>query len=191
MVSVILSALLLEIPERLETERLEIAAVRAGQGVLVNQAVLDSYSELAQWMPWAVARPTVEQSEANCREAQAKWHARQILDFCFLRKDDQSLVGRGGLHTIDWSIPKFEIGYWIRTSSAQRGYATEATLALVDLARDLLGAKRLEITSDARNAPSRRVAEKCGFELEGILRQSRRDTSGALADSCMYSRVFP
>jgi RimJ/RimL family protein N-acetyltransferase len=34
------------------------------------------------------------------------------------------------------------------------------------------------------------VAEKCGFELEGILRRSRRDAAGELADSCMYARVF-
>jgi RimJ/RimL family protein N-acetyltransferase len=49
---------------------------------------------------------------------------------------------------------------------------------------------RLEITSDARNFPSRKVAENAGFELEGIRRKSRRDVTGELADSCMYARVF-
>jgi RimJ/RimL family protein N-acetyltransferase len=34
------------------------------------------------------------------------------------------------------------------------------------------------------------VAEKSGFELEGIRRKSRRDAHGKLADSCMYARVF-
>jgi RimJ/RimL family protein N-acetyltransferase len=34
------------------------------------------------------------------------------------------------------------------------------------------------------------VAEKSDFVLEGILRQSRRDNDGQLADSCMYARVF-
>jgi RimJ/RimL family protein N-acetyltransferase len=58
------------------------------------------------------------------------------------------------------------------------------------MARAALGAVRLEIRSDARNAPSRRVAEKCGFMLEGILRRSRRDNAGELADSCMYAKVF-
>ena len=41
----------------------------------------------------------------------------------------------------------------------------------------------------ARNLASRRVAEKCGFVLEGIRRRSRRDASGELADSCMYALV--
>jgi len=49
---------------------------------------------------------------------------------------------------------------------------------------------RLEIRSDARNAASRRVAEKCGFELEGILRRARRNATGELADACVYAKVF-
>jgi RimJ/RimL family protein N-acetyltransferase len=54
----------------------------------------------------------------------------------------------------------------------------------------LLGARRIEITADVRNQASRRVAEKSGFVLEGIRRQSRRDADGNLADSCMYARTF-
>ena len=130
------AALLLEIPETIETPSLQLAM-------------------------------TPEDSERHCREMQAKGYARQELDFCFHRKPDGRFVGKGGLHTIDWSIPKFEIGYWIRTTSA----------------------RRIEITSDARNIPSRRVAEKCGFTLEGIRRASRRDNAGELADSCMYARI--
>jgi RimJ/RimL family protein N-acetyltransferase len=189
-VATVAQALLLDIPEKLETRRLILAAARAGQGAMVNEAVMESREELKAWMPWAQRAPTLEESEAYCREAQAKWVARELLDFCILRGEDQRLVGRAGLHSIDWSIPKFEIGYWVRSSCMRQGIASEATLALVELARDKLGARRLEITSDARNAPSRRVAEKSGFTLEGIRCQSRRDSAGELADSCMYARTF-
>jgi RimJ/RimL family protein N-acetyltransferase len=183
-------ALLIEVPETLETGRLRLAANHAGAGRIVNEAFVESHAQLKPWMPWAKEAMSVEGSEKHCREMQAKWYARQILDFCFYRKTDGIFVGKGGLHTIDWGIPKFEIGYWIRTSCAGQGFATEATLALVDLARRPLGARRIEITSDARNAASRRVAEKSGFALEGILRSSRRDNAGELADSCMYARTF-
>jgi len=189
-VTVILHALLLEIPEKLESERLTLAAARAGQGAAVNEAVVESHAELKRWMPWAQKLQSVEESEAYCREAQAKWHARETLDFCFLGRGDGRLVGKGGLHTIDWSVPKFEIGYWIRTSCVGRGYASEAALALARFAARELGARRVEITCNALNAASRRVAEKCDFALEGILRNSRRDCAGELADSCMYARVF-
>ena len=187
---VILQALLLDLPESLSTQRLALRATRAGMGAAVDEAVLESRAELAPWMPWAREARDEGAGEEHCRDMQAKWHAREVLDFCIHRKDDDALVGKGGLHTIDWRIPKFEIGYWIRTGCAGRGYATEATGALVDFARDRLGAHRIEIGSDARNAASRRVAEKCGFVLEGILRRARRVNVGELCDACMYARVF-
>lgn len=188
--SALLKALLLEIPDHIATERLVLKAPAPGRGREIHLAVMESMEQLRPWMPWAKADHAEEDSERHCREMLARWHAREELDFCFFRGADGALVGKGGLHTIDWGVPKLEIGYWVRTSCAGKGYATEATLALVEFARDRLGAARLEITSDARNAASRRVAEKCGFELEGIRRSSRRDTSGALADSCMYARVL-
>ena len=187
----LLQALLLDIPEAIETERLQLRATRAGEGERVNEAVLESHAALRPWMPWAKEPPTLERSEAYAREAHAKWLARETLDFTWYERAEGRLIGKGGLHTIEWAIPKFEIGYWVRTSAVGRGYATEATGALTRFAREHLGARRLEITSDVRNTASRRVAEKCGYELEGIRRLSRRDHDGRLSDSCLYARVFP
>jgi RimJ/RimL family protein N-acetyltransferase len=189
-VGVLLNALLLDVPERFETRRLEMRATRAGHGAEIHEAFMESHTQLRPWLPWAVEQQSLEQAERHCREMQARWHAREEIDFLFHRRADGRFVGKGGLHTIDWTVPKFEIGYWIRTPAARQGLASEAALALLGLARERLGARRLEITSDARNAPSRRVAEKCGFTLEGILRQSRRDNAGELADACMYARTF-
>ena len=181
---------MLDVPETVETSRLLLRATRSGHGEKTNEALVESREQLRPWMPWARDTQSLEASEQHCRAMQARWHAREELDYCFFRRRDGVLVGKGGLHTIDWSVPKLEIGYWIRTACVGQGYATEATLALVELARMRLAARRLEITCDARNAASRRVAAKCGFELEGTLRSNRRDTAGELADSCMYARVF-
>ena len=183
-------ALLLDIPERLETANLTLAATRAGMGRAVHDGLVESMDELKRWMPWARVDQVLEETETHCRDEQARWHARREIDFCFFAKGTGDFVGKGGLHTIDWAVPKFEVGYWIRSSCAGRGIASEATAALVALARDHLGAKRVEITCDARNAPSRRVAEKSGFTLEGIHRNARRDNAGELADKCMYAITF-
>jgi RimJ/RimL family protein N-acetyltransferase len=189
-VGVILQALLLDIPEVLESPRLTLRATRAGMGAAVNAAVLESFGLLKPWMPWSAEPQTLDASEEHCRDMQAKWHAREMLDFCFVRREDGQLVGKGGLHTIDWTLPKFEIGYWVRTCAMGHGYATEATMALTEFARATLGACRIEITSDAQNGPSRRVAEKAGYTLEGIRRKARRNTAGELSDACMYAKVF-
>jgi len=189
-VGVILQALLLDVPERFETQRLQLSATRAGYGAEIHEAFMESHPQLRPWLPWAVEQQSLEEAERHCREMQARWHAREEIDFVFHRRSDGHFVGKGGLHTIDWRVPKFEIGYWIRTSCAGQGYASEAAEGLARFARNALGANRIEICSDARNAPSRRVAEKCGFELEGIHRFARRDNAGALSDACTYAKVF-
>ena len=187
----LVGALQLEIPEAIETSRLQLRATRAGHEQAVHAAVIESLPELLPWMPWTHPLPEAGDTAAHCSDALEKWLAREILDFCFFERSDGEFVGKGGLHTIDWNVPKFEIGYWIRSSRAARGYATEATIALATFARARLGAHRIEITSDARNLASRRVAAKAGFTLEGIHRNRRRDVSGHLADACMYAMVFP
>lgn len=183
------SAFLQDIPEVFDTRRLRLEATFAGRGEAVHGAVERSRAELKPWMPWAHDEQTPDETEAYCREMQAKWHARVEFDFCFVEKASGALVGKGGLHTIDWSVPKFEIGYWIATPFTRNGFATEATTGLVEIARGL-GARRIEITSDARNAASRRVAEKSGFVLECIRKNSRRGLEGELADSCLFARIF-
>ena len=79
--AVILHALLLDIPEELESERLILAATRAGHGAAVNGAVAESFADLKRWMPWAQQAQSLEDSEKHCREAQAKWHSREMIDF--------------------------------------------------------------------------------------------------------------
>ncbi len=180
-------ALLLDIPETIETERMILRAAKSGDGPEAYEAVLESVNELKPWMPWVHPAPTLEGSIEFHANAQAKWYSREMLDFQWLDKTTGQLIGKGGFHTISWDVPKFEIGYWVRTSMVGNGYCTEAVNALVIFAKRELGARRLEICSDPRNLQSRKVAERCGFLLEGILRQNMRDPVGGLRDSCMYA----
>jgi RimJ/RimL family protein N-acetyltransferase len=182
-------AILLNIPELIDTPRLILRAAKAGDGPEAFEAVLESFHDLKPWMPWVHPEPFLQGSVEFHTQAQAKWASREMLDFQWHEKSSGRLVGKGGFHTVNWEVPKFEIGYWVRTSMAGQGFCTEAVTALVEFARQELGAKRLEICSDPRNLRSRRVAEKCGFVLEGILRKNMRDPCGGLRDSCMYGLV--
>jgi ribosomal-protein-serine acetyltransferase len=182
-------ALLIDIPETLETGRLRLCAPQAGRGPAIHEAVVESYAQLKPWMPWAREVPAVEQSEKFCRESRIKWHARETIDFMIFRKADGLLVGGSGLHTIDWAVPRFEIGYWRRSSHGGRGLIVEAVQALSRMAFDRLGARRVEIRMDPRNARSVRVAERAGFTFEGVLRQDTFDPAGLPRDTRVFARV--
>jgi len=46
-------------------------------------------------------------------------------------------------------------------------------------------------STDVANLASRRMAERCLFALEGILRQERRANDGSLRNTCIYARLRP
>ena len=181
--------LLMDIPEQFETRRLVVRAARPGEGVAVNDAIRESHAELRPWLTWAREVPTIEQSELQAREAHAKFHARTDLIYRGWLKGTGEFVSGTGLHRIEWSVPRFEIGYFARTRYAGQGYVTEIVGAMERLAFDTLGAARVEIRCDDRNVRSWRVAERCGFALEGVLRCNNRNAEGELCDMRVYAKV--
>ena len=183
-------ALRLNIPETIETARMILRAAKSGDGPESFEAVTQSVAELTPWMPWVHPQPTLDGSIEFHTSAEAKWASRDMIDFQWCDKNTGRLIGKGGFHTIAWDVPKLEIGYWVRTSMAGNGFCAEAVSAPVTFANRELGAKRLEICSDPRNARSRNVAERCGFTLEGILRKNMRDPYGGLRDSCVYALIL-
>jgi RimJ/RimL family protein N-acetyltransferase len=185
--------ILIDIPERLEGERTVLMAPRAGLGAEMAVVIAQSISHLRPWMPWAQDAPSAESSELVVRRMQADFIARRDLCFhLYARRADGSpgrLLGGTGLHRIDWTVRKFEIGYWIRPDAAGRGHVGEAVQLLAALAFGALQARRVEIRCDSRNVRSRAVAERAGFALEGILRNEALGVDGHARDTCVYARI--
>ncbi|MCF7646104.1 GNAT family N-acetyltransferase [Bacillus subtilis] len=61
----------------------------------------------------------------------------------------------------------YEIGYWLGEPYWGKGYATEATTALIDLSFRELSLEQIYISAQSRNEGSKRVIEKCGFRHTG------------------------
>lgn len=186
---------LIKVPEQIVTERLVIAAPRIGLGQAINAAICESLEQLKPWMPWAQVAPTVEESEAVMRNQHAKFVLRSDLVYQIYAKtpDGQPgrLLGGTGLHRLNWSVRRFEIGYWIRTSAQGQGYVAETVRALTQMAFTELRARRVEIRMDDQNLRSRAVAERCGFEFEGLLRRDTLDVNGEPRDTRVYARITP
>jgi RimJ/RimL family protein N-acetyltransferase len=78
------------------------------------------------------------------------------------------------------------VGYWLAPGARGRGVATQAVRLLARWAFAELGLARLELTCGPDNEASQRVAERCGFSREGLLR-SHVPFKGARRDSVIYS----
>jgi RimJ/RimL family protein N-acetyltransferase len=186
------SPLLIDFPAALDTPRLQLRPPQAGDGHAVYEALSESLPALREFLsslPWVAAEPSGEASEAWCRQAQANFLARTDLPFLMLERGTGQVVGATGLHRPVWATPRFEVGYWCRSSRAGGGYVSEAVATLVDFAFRGLRAARVELITDEANIGSRRVAERCGFTLEGTRRNEHRAPDGSLRHMCMYARI--
>jgi RimJ/RimL family protein N-acetyltransferase len=109
------------------------------------------------------------------------------LNFAFAEPRAADVVlGGGSLYGIDREQGRAAVGYWLAPSSRGRGVATHATRLMARWAFEGLGVARLELTCGPENEPSQRVAERCGFVREGVLR-SHMPFKGGRRDTVMFS----
>lgn len=181
------------VPEIIETPRLILRSPRGSDGAAINAAVIESLEALRPYMPWAQTAPTLAQSEAECRRMQAKVLLREDLPLMmFERAADGSelgFIGGSGLHRIDWTVRRFEVGYWCRSSRVGEGFVGEAVEAITRCAFEVLGARRVEVRMDDANTRSWRVAERAGFALEGVLRSQSLNPAGVARDTRVYAKT--
>jgi ribosomal-protein-serine acetyltransferase len=177
------------LPEWIETERLRLRAPREEDAELAVEAIRATFDELQRWLPWAQRVPTLDEERARLADVRRAVAEREDFPLFGFERTSGAFVVASGLHRPDWDVPSFEIGYWARAGCVGRGYVTEAVRAIAAAAFDALGAARVEIRCHAANARSRRVAERAGFALEGVLRNERRHLDGTLGDTCVYARV--
>lgn len=185
--------ILLDLPSCIDTARLLMRPPQAGDGAALFDAITETMPELRQFLaslPWVAGEQSLHASEVFCRNAQANFLLRKDLPFLLFDKASGRLLGSTGLHRTDWAVPKTEVGYWLRSSCVGQGYVQEAVQALVAFAFTHLRAARVELITDEQNTRSRRVAERCGFTLEGVLRHERRAEDTGLRNTCVYAR-FP
>jgi RimJ/RimL family protein N-acetyltransferase len=79
------------------------------------------------------------------------------------------------------------VGYWVAPQARGRGVASDALVTLSRWAFESLGMGRMELATDPENVASQRVAEKAGFEREGILRALLPERDGGRRDGVMFS----
>jgi RimJ/RimL family protein N-acetyltransferase len=109
------------------------------------------------------------------------------LSFAFARPSDpDDVLGGGSVYGIDPEQGRAAVGYWVAASARRRGVATHATRLMASWAFDGLGVARLELTCGPDNEASQRVAMRCGFVREGVLR-SHIPFKGRRRDTVMFS----
>lgn len=175
--------------EELRGQRVVVRPWQLGDVAALFEAVMESRTHLLPWLPWADAYASPDDSRDFILRVTSRWLLRE--DFTVALADAQTgqIVGGSGLHPRDWSIPSFEIGYWLRKSAEGRGYVTEAVKLLTDYAFATYDAKRVYIRCDERNTRSAAVPKRLGFVPEAHLRHDGVAYDGVLRNTLIFALI--
>jgi RimJ/RimL family protein N-acetyltransferase len=129
-----------------------------------------------------IAHTTISIPHPYSEDQAREWIARHTspsgpgkeIVFGITTRGEGRLIGAVGLREIDTEHSQAEMGFWIEVESWGKGYATEATRAVLGCAFERLSLNRVYAHHMVRNPASGRVLEKVGMKREGLLRQRVR-----------------
>jgi RimJ/RimL family protein N-acetyltransferase len=154
----------------------------------LHAAIHESLAEVNPWLPNLHAGLTVDDVRAFAALTAQEWANGTSYHQVIVEEPEGRLLGGIGLTQINRTHLFANVYYWIRTSAAGRGAASQAVRQLAPWAFTHVGLVRLEILMATGNTASQRAAEKAGAVLEARLR-SRLVMHGVAHDAYMYSLI--
>ena len=149
----------------------------------VHELIQANRAHLDRWLRWSSAIRT-RQDAADLIDSFTRKQAAG--DGFHLGIWQQGRLA-GGL--VCWYIHRqnrnAELGYWLGADSVGRGLATRAAALSLRHLFEVEELNRVEMLCGVENRASRRVAERLGFQLEGVRRESHWITDH-FADHAVY-----
>ncbi len=102
---------------------------------------------------------------------------------------NKELIGQIGLSEIAIQNKYGWIGYWLKKSARGMGIINKLLPTIEKIAFEDLGMNKLNLGCDVKNIASRKIAEKNGYTLDGIMRDERMWPDGSFHDECEYSKL--
>lgn len=138
------------------------------------QCRIESRSEMADWVADAL----------RARDEKAE------IPFVVRLRSDQSIVGATRLQDYFPEHRQIEIGLtWGSRNLWNGAYTIEGFLLHLRFCFEQLDMVRVQVTTDARNQGLRKMIERLGANLDGVLRKHRILPDGYVRDTAYYSFV--
>lgn len=134
-------------------------------------AVCESIPEVARYETWCRPGFTRDQAADYVNWWRKAWTEDAAFYFAVEDLRTGDFVGSCGLSDVKKQHGRAALGYWVRSGCTGRGLATDAARVVTRLGLEDLGLGRVEMEIAVDNGASLRIAEKLGFEREGVLRQ--------------------
>jgi RimJ/RimL family protein N-acetyltransferase len=173
-------------PEQIETERLILRKSRWDDAPAIFSAYAQD-TEVTRYMTWCPHKNIGETYRVI--ELMLKlWDEGEAYSYVITLKNSDAVIGMIAMHPEDFKVA---IGYVLARGYWNKGYTTEAALAVTNWLMKQPDVYRVFATCDIENPASARVMEKVGMQCEGILRRYivHPNVSAEPRDSYMYAIV--
>jgi ribosomal-protein-alanine N-acetyltransferase len=154
----------LKLPEKIYTERLILQRLRYEDAEEIFYAYA-SKAEVTKYLSWPTHKSVTDTREF-LRYAIDCWN--KGLDFSYSIRLNESNQLIGGFGFIN-DGGKIQFGYALSPTHWNRGYATEACKAMMDLIKKYPQVYRVNTFVDTENVASVKVLERCGLIREATL----------------------
>ncbi len=153
----------------LETERLILRTITF-EDIPDIQRLAGERDVASQTSDGEIPQPgTEEQWLKKRREGFEKGEA---VDFVVIHRDEGILIGAIGLGAKYKKDESMQLGYWIGKPYWNKGYCTEAALAVLKYGFEALNLHRIYSRHFGSNPASGRVMQKLGMKYEGTMREA-------------------
>jgi aminoglycoside 6'-N-acetyltransferase len=176
------------IPTHIETTRLVLRCYQAGDGRWYYPMTQKNRRHLGQFEAENAAMSI--RSEADAEKTISAfidaWQAGEAYFLAAMSREKDEFVAQIYIGLVNRSLPEYEIGYFADADHEGQGYVTEAVRACLGFIFENLKAHRVRLECDDTNLKSAQVAERCGFVLEGHIRENRKWPDGTISGTLHY-----
>lgn len=138
---------------------------------------------LSRWLAWPAFADSEVFFSRFIQQAQQDYAAGTSM-VCAMKLDEE-IVGNICFKSIDHTVKKVEIGYWLSEQHQGKGVVTKSVAALIAMAFNELNMDKVELFVATENRPSRNVCERLGFALEAIITEAEA-LNGRVYDHVQY-----
>lgn len=146
-----------------------------------------SLPEVVRYLPWELHDREATQAALQRKKSSTRWEAEgDALKLAVVLSETGTVIGEVILFWRSVPHSQGEVGYVFHPDFGGKGYATEATRAMISFGFDTLALRRIHARCDARNTASWKLMERLGMRREAYFRQNEM-FKGEWSDELVYA----
>lgn len=131
----------------------------------------------------------MEETKNYISDVAQKIESRTYFPFAVHDTLTNEIIGFVDIKNIDWTIPKAELGCFIDEHYTKKGISFQALSLVIDFAFKELNITKLFLRTHPKNTAAQKLAESCGFVIEGTIRKDYKTSKGELVDLLYYGKI--